>query len=353
MLHSVLCFIGFSFPPYFFLLGSLVLILTMRRVNNPYLFGRGPPLDVLSTSLLFLVRWSSFYGLTTTSLSVNTPCVKLGFVLCQLFFFSFVGLLHQTSSFWFFIFIEFTLIPVVLIVALLGPAPERSQALMYLWLFTMVAALPFILFALTQRGLPLWVMANSLSLLSNYDLAGLSMCILFVFIVKTPVYFLHLWLPQAHVQASTLGSVLLAAVVLKLSTFGLVRVRQPLSHLPPSSLVFFTSFVLVGAAYSSLQSFLQLDLKSLIAYSSVCHIALPTFILINQPAASFQASLLIILGHGFVSAALFTIGAQLSYTFLSRRLLVTSGGALLNSSVIAFWCLVLCFNISCPPFMSF
>ena len=128
---------------------------------------------------------------------------------------------------------------------------------------------------------------------------------LMAFFIKAPVYLFHLWLPQAHVQASTLGSVILASVVLKVRTLGLTRfMSHPFLVLRVSKPA--VVLVFLGGVIVSLQTLLQLDLKALIAYSRICHIALPTLILLIKLPSSATAATIIILGHGFVSSSMFT-----------------------------------------------
>ena len=138
------------------------------------------------------------------------------------------------------------------------------------------------------------------------------------FAIKIPMFPLHIWLPEAHVEAPTAGSIILAGVLLKMGTYGLIRFS--LVFFPEGSL-FFTPLVftmsIFAVIYTSLTTLRQIDLKKIIAYSSVAHMGFVTMGIFSLNLLGLQGSLFIMLSHGFISSGLFfcigVLGPYVSY----------------------------------------
>jgi NADH-quinone oxidoreductase subunit M len=128
------------------------------------------------------------------------------------------------------------------------------------------------------------------------------------FAAKVPMLPVHIWLPEAHVEAPTAGSVLLAGILLKLGSYGLIRFSLPLF---PDACVFYTPFVMalsaVGVVYASLTAIRQTDLKRIIAYTSVAHMNLVVMGIFSFNVVGIEGAILQSLSHGFVSSALFLL----------------------------------------------
>lgn len=184
----------------------------------------------------------------------------------------------------------------------------------------------------------------------SFDLLS-SVIIFFTFAVKLPIYGLHFWLPMAHVEAPTFGSIILAGVLLKLGGVGLLRC---LSLLDISSLSsFFLGYFIVFLIFVTLVCLFQSDFKRLVAYSSVSHIiAIPILLLANNIMSSKRV-ILIILFHGLRSPILFMLVGVL-YSMFSRRQLIIIRGLILLSPLLSFiLILAFFFTLSAPPFPSF
>ncbi|HWC55734.1 MAG TPA: NADH-quinone oxidoreductase subunit M, partial [Sphingomicrobium sp.] len=146
------------------------------------------------------------------------------------------------------------------------------------------------------------------------------------FAVKLPMWPVHTWLPDAHVQAPTAGSVILAGVLLKLGGYGFIRFSLPM--FPQGSAEFIPlMFVLSGIAvvYTSLVALVQRDMKKLVAYSSVAHMAFVTFGLFAMNRQGIEGAMLVMLGHGLVSGALF-LCVGVVYDRLHTREIAAYGG---------------------------
>lgn len=146
------------------------------------------------------------------------------------------------------------------------------------------------------------------------------------FAVKVPMVPFHIWLPEAHVEAPTAGSVLLAGILLKLGTYGLLRIILPLF---PSASTYFTPLVftlsILAIIFTSLTALRQIDLKKIIAYSSVAHMGFVTIGIFSANIQGIQGAMLIMISHGFVSSALFLCVGVL-YDRYHTRLIKYYGG---------------------------
>ena len=177
---------------------------------------------------------------------------------------------------------------------------------------------------------------------------------LFIFLcfsVKLPIYGLHFWLPIAHVEAPTYGSVILARILLKLGGVGLIRLEELINI--PLIKDFFISYFIVFIIFRSMVCCYQSDFKRLIAYSSVAHIIVIPFLIFANTILSMQSLLLVIFLHGLRSTLIF-IRVGLLYSIFATRQLVLIRGLLLISPL--FSCLlifVFLFTLSAPPFPSY
>jgi NADH:ubiquinone oxidoreductase subunit 4 (subunit M) len=272
----------------------------------------------------------------------------MAFVFFSLTIFCF-QVFTTSHLFYLYFYYEASLIPILFIIIKWGSYPERSVRAIIMLLYTLLFGAPvLVLIIYFNTWIGSW-------LYPSYDYSSssllFSMLIFLCFSVKLPVYGLHFWLPIAHVEAPTFGSVILARILLKLGGVGLLRLRLFMnqSYLSNSILSYFIIFII----YSSLVCCYQSDLKRLIAYSSVAHMMVIPFLVISNNILAVQALVLVMLLHGLSSTLLF-MSVGILYSMFSSRQLVLIRGLVLTSPLFSFILIItFLFTLSAPPLPSY
>ncbi|MBO9581084.1 MAG: NADH-quinone oxidoreductase subunit M [Sphingobium sp.] len=242
-----------------------------------------------------------------------------------------IGVFTAQDIFLFYIFFEAGLIPMYLIIGIWGGV-DRIYASYKFFLYTLLGSVLMLiamLWMVQEAG------STSIPVLMAYDFPVAAQYWLWLaffasFAVKMPMWPVHTWLPDAHVQAPTAGSVILAGVLLKMGGYGFIRFSLPM--FPEASahfawLVFGLSMVAV--VYTSLVALVQNDMKKLIAYSSVAHMAIVTVGLFAFNQQGLEGAMMVMLGHGLVSGALF-LCVGVIYDRLHTREIDRYGGLAIN-----------------------
>ena len=259
----------------------------------------------------------------------------------------------RNSVILFYILFEASLIPTLLLILGWGYQPERLQAGLYLIIYTIIASLPLLISLMWMAKLNSHIsFLLPMKRLLNLNCWTTSIWLFFTiaaFLVKIPLFTVHLWLPKAHVEAPVAGSIVLAGVLLKLGSFGLLRIVRFF----PMYLSVFTAplcrIALWGGVVTSLICLRQTDIKSLIAYSSVGHIGLLTAGTLSNRTWGWNGRLGIIVAHGLCSSGLFAL-ANLTYDARNSRRLFLSKGLILSFPSITFWWFLLSSaNMAAPP----
>nr|YP_010957338.1 NADH dehydrogenase subunit 4 [Pseudogramma paucilepis]WMY90639.1 NADH dehydrogenase subunit 4 [Pseudogramma paucilepis] len=319
---------------------------------NPYM-----ATDPLSTPLLILTCWllplmilASQNHTATEPISRQRMYITL---LTSLQFFLILAF-SATEVIMFYVMFEATLIPTLIIITRWGNQAERLNAGIYFLFYTLLGSLPLLVALLllqnTSGTLSLLTLqyCSPLELTSCADKMWWTGCLL-AFLVKMPLYGVHLWLPKAHVEAPIAGSMVLAAVLLKLGGYGMMRMVVMLDPLTKELSYPFIILALWGVIMTGSICLRQTDLKSLIAYSSVSHMGLVIGGILIQTSMGFEGALILMIAHGLTSSALFCL-ANTNYERTHSRTMVLARGLQMVLPLMATWWFTASLaNLALPP----
>ncbi len=247
------------------------------------------------------------------------------------------GAFSALDALLFYVFFEATLIPMFIIIGVWG-GPNRVYAALKFFLYTLFGSLLLLVSLIYLYN----VSGGSFSLLDFYRLPLphstqilIFMAFLFAFAVKVPMWPVHTWLPDAHVEAPTGGSVVLAAIMLKLGAYGFIRLSLPIVPDASHTLAgFVIALSLIAVVYIGLVALVQADMKKLIAYSSISHMGFVTLGIFLFNAQGMEGAVIQMISHGFVSGALFLCVGVL-YDRMHSRMISDYGGVVNTMPVFA------------------
>ena len=246
----------------------------------------------------------------------------------------------------FYIFFEAILIPMFLIIGIWGSRTRKLKAANYFLFYALFGSL-FMLIGIFIIYYTVGSTGWYDSYVYNYDFKTekiLWILFFFGFAIKVPLWPFHIWLPEAHVEAPTIGSIILAAILLKLGGYGFLRFVLPIF---PNATKFFLplaiTLCILGIIYASLTTIRQVDMKRIIAYSSVAHMSYGMLGIFSLNYYGVLGGMLLMLGHGIVSSALFLLVGILYDTYGSRLIKYYGG---LNQVMPIFSCFFFFFTIA-------
>nr|YP_010464218.1 NADH dehydrogenase subunit 4 [Strongylium kulzeri]UUL71595.1 NADH dehydrogenase subunit 4 [Strongylium kulzeri] len=340
-------FLDFWFIQFVWLLLSVLFIFNFSFNGVVMYLSMDLGVDLLSYVLVLLSFWiCSLMVMASEKVYSGNNWYGLFLFTVFLLMISLFLTFSSLNLFIFYVFFEVSLIPTLFLIIGWGYQPERLQAGIYLLFYTLFASLPMMISLFFC-----FKMFGSLNFFFLRELESLLMYLLinFVFFIKIPMFFVHLWLPKAHVEAPVSGSMILAGIMLKLGGYGMMRLMIMFTSIGIKINLFFISLSLLGGMYISLVCLRQSDMKSLIAYSSVSHMGLVLSGIMTLNYWGLSGSLAMMVAHGLCSSGLFCL-ANISYErLMSRSLYVNKGMINMIPSLSLMWFLLISSNMAAPP----
>nr|ANN13221.1 NADH dehydrogenase subunit 4 [Astacus astacus]ANN13234.1 NADH dehydrogenase subunit 4 [Astacus astacus] len=309
--------------------------------------------DYLSIILILLSVWITVLVVYSSQMVNKTKKFCSLFLLMNLLLLGALIMTFSSTDFlMFYLSFESSLIPTLILILGWGYQPERTQAGIYMLFYTLFASLPLLISLVSM-----YMLGGSLVMsLVKVEMESFELIIffwyistVFAFIVKLPMYLFHLWLPKAHVEAPVAGSMILAGVLLKLGGYGLIRVLGLFSEINKMFSWMWVGVSVLGGTFVSILCLRQVDMKSLIAYSSVAHMSLVLSGLIVFSWWGMNGAVIIMLGHGLCSSGLFCLSNIVYERLGSRSLIVNKGLLNFMPSLGLWWFLLSISNMAAPP----
>nr|QUB02930.1 NADH dehydrogenase subunit 4 [Parachiloglanis hodgarti] len=313
--------------------------------------------DPLSTPLLVLTCWLTPLMILASQNHIKTEPTNRQrtyltlLVSLQIFLIMAFG---ATEIIMFYVMFEATLIPTLIIITRWGNQAERLSAGTYFLFYTLTGSLPLLVALLLLHqdtgtlSMPVIQYLQPLTLNSWSDKIWWAACLI-AFLVKMPLYGVHLWLPKAHVEAPVAGSMVLAAVLLKLGGYGMMRMMIILGPLSQNLVYPIITLALWGVIMTGSICLRQTDLKSLIAYSSVSHMGLVAGGILIQTPWGFTGALVLMIAHGLVSSALFCLANTTYERTHSRTMMLARGLQIIFPLTATWWFMSNLANMALPP----
>nr|QVV23837.1 NADH dehydrogenase subunit 4 [Hyalomma aegyptium] len=327
----------------------LLILLTILKsvMNNGELVSEILYTDLMSLMMINLTIWISFLMMLASNfLKVFKNKFFVFYTMMMMMFL--ILCFSSENLFMFYLFFESVLFPIVMMIINWGNQPERLQAGFYMLLYTVFGSLPLLILML-KNNISLSIIYN------NWIFNSMGMIFIFMllgFLVKIPMFLFHIWLPKAHVEAPVSGSMILAGVLLKLGFYGLYRFK---SFFFVDLLNYGIIFMLIsiwGAVIISIVCFFQIDIKSLIAFSSVSHMGIALSGYLTFSLYGSYGMLLMMIGHGLCSSALFCLSNLIYERFFTRNMFLVKGMMLIFPNLTLWWFFFSVINMSAPMSMN-
>nr|ASS30723.1 NADH dehydrogenase subunit 4 [Pylocheles mortensenii] len=333
-------------------ISSFIMSLLCMHDFYMYMSGFSMGMDYLSYILILLSIWIMSL-IVCASMKIKISFNFKGmFLFVNLTLLIFLIISFSTLDYlMFYISFEAALIPTMLLILGWGYQPERIQAGVYMLFYTLFGSLPLLISLLYIYMKSGSLMMESVYLINNMSFLSMLwfFSTMFAFVVKLPMYLMHIWLPKAHVEAPVAGSMILAGVLLKLGGYGLIRVLPMFSSINKMFCSMWVSLGMIGGFMISLICLRQVDMKALIAYSSVAHMGMVLAGLIMFSWWGLNGSVVMMVGHGLCSSGMFCLANIVYERTGSRSLYINKGLMNFMPNLALWWFLLSISNMAAPP----
>nr|YP_010550098.1 NADH dehydrogenase subunit 4 [Ornithodoros waterbergensis]AMX74166.1 NADH dehydrogenase subunit 4 [Ornithodoros waterbergensis]UYL27166.1 NADH dehydrogenase subunit 4 [Ornithodoros waterbergensis] len=326
----------------------LCMIMKMEWTSTSLLYVGGlTSVDLLGFMMIELSIWVGML-MFLASMNLNIFSEKMFSFYIFLMIVFLVLCFSVNNLFFFYLCFESVLFPIVMIIMGWGMQPERLQAGLYMLFYTLFGSFPLLVFILFFKNMNLtyiyWMEFSVGMVMMFMGMMG--------FLVKMPMYMLHIWLPKAHVEAPVSGSMILAAVLLKLGVYGLIRMIFFFVQEVVKFSYIFMSVAILGGLVISLICLCQIDVKSLIAYSSVCHMGISLGGILSMTNWGYWGNLMMMLGHGLCSSGLFCLANFFYERVFTRSMVLLKGVGVIFPFFSLWWFMFSVINMAAPPSMN-
>nr|UAA82126.1 NADH dehydrogenase subunit 4 [Odontofroggatia galili] len=337
-----------------YLMFSLMLLMILIPLSNNWkLIYLNFSIDIYSMILIYLSILILSMMLKMSNFLINKKLFSLMILIMNLtLIFTFCSMNYLM----FYLFFEFSLIPMYFLIMGWGYQPERINASMYMMFYTLFASLPMLIFIMYMYEyfyslnfmILLYNIINSL----NLNKLIFYFFMIFAFLVKLPMFMFHSWLPKAHLEAPVTGSMLLAGVMLKLGGYGLMRTMMIMMNYSMLYNYVFIIISIVGMIYLSLYCITQIDMKLIVALSSVVHMGICLIGMLTMIKSGFYGGFIMMISHGLCSSGMFIL-VQLNYEKVnSRNMFINKGMNYYQPTLMMWWFLFCMINMSAPISLS-